>query len=173
MGFFDHIQKKGSTAIKAQPAQVRREIIIAPANPTKVRNLASRLRDNRILRVTSDVKRQPVNIQKPAKPRARNLRKRPSSAQLRLESDSDESSTDGFLEDSRKRVRISTDAEVDKQRQVRCRMAFSEDGGSFPIVRASDIASLRRPAKYRMAFPEFPQATEILLQYPSASQREE
>ncbi len=173
MGFFDHIQRKGSTAIKAQPAQIRKEIVTAPAHTRKTLNANLLPRNGRITPRTFNVKQKPVAVQQASRPRAQKSRKRPSSAQPRLESDSDESSMDGALEESRKRVRTSTDAEVDTKRLVRCRKAFSDkDGGLFPMVHAADIASLSKPTKYRAVFPEFPHATEILLQYPSASQRE-
>ena len=173
MGFFDHIQKKGSIAIKAQPAQVRREIVLAPVNPQKSLNSNPRLNDNRHLPGTLDMKRRPVTREQTSKPRTQNLRKRPSSTQPRLESDSDESSNDNFREGSRKRTRVSTDVEEDTRRHVRCRKAFSdEDGGSFPMVHAADIASLSKPTKYRAAFPDSVHATGIFLQYPSASHRE-
>ena len=173
MGFFDHIQKKGSTAIKSQPAQIRKEIVTASANPRKTLNLNTQLGDNRILPAPLNGKRKPVAVQPKPKPRVQTQKKRPSSVQPRLESDSDESSTDEFLDDSRKRARMSTDVEVDTKRQVRCRKAFSdEDGGYIPMVHAADIASLSKPTKYRAVFPEIPRAIEIYLQYPSASQRE-
>lgn len=172
MGFFDHIQRKGSTAIRAQPAQVRKEIVTIPANPRKALNPNPQPRNDRIPSRTLNVKQKPVAVQQALKARAQKSRKRPSSAQPRLDSDSDENSLDGVLEDSRKRVRASTDVEVDTKRLVRCRKAFSEDGGSFPMVHAAEIASLSKPTKYRAVFPEFPHATVIYLQYPSASQRE-
>ncbi len=173
MGFFDHIQRKGSTAIKAQPAQIRKEITTAPANPRKVLKPARQLAKGPISPRTLDVKQKSVAVQQTSKSRATNSRKRPSSVQPRLESDSDESPTDEVSKDSRKRVRRSTDGDVDTKRLVRCRKAFTdEDGGSFPMVHAADIASLSKPTKYKAVFPEFPYATEIFLQYPSASQRE-
>ena len=172
MGFFDHIQKKGSTAIKAQPAQVRKERVLTPGRTRKTQNSTLPLLPRAKPKVPN-AKRGKNSAHQTSKPRAQSSRKRASSAQARLESDSDESSTDGALQDSRKRVRQSTDVEVDTKRQVRCLKAFSnEDGGLFPMVRAADIASLSKPIKYRAAFPEFPQAKEIFLQYPSASQRE-
>ena len=173
MGFFDHIQKKGSTAIKAQPAQIRKEIVVAPANPQKTLNTYPRLGGTRHLPGQLNGKRKSAAVWPNPKFRDQNQKKRPSLAQPRLESDSDESSVDEFLEDSRKRARMSTDVEVDTKRQVRCRKAFSdEDYGSFPMVHAADIASLSKPTKYRALFPEVPRETEIYLQYPSASQRE-
>lgn len=173
MGFFDHIQKKGSTAIKAQPAQVRKEIVTASTRTSKTLNASLQPRNGRDIPRAFNVKQKPVAAQQASRQRAQRSRKRPSSAQPRLESDSDESSINGALEESRKRVRTSTDVEVDTKRLVRCRKAFSDkDGGSFPMVHAADIASLSKPTKYRAAFPEFPHARRILLQYPSASQRE-
>ncbi len=173
MGFFDHIQKKGSTAIKAQPAQVRTEIVLAPVKPHRSPNSNPRLKDNRYLPLTLNAKRKPVTKEQISKPRTQNLRKRPSLAQPRLESDSDESSNDQIVEGSRKRVRVSTDVEEDTKRQVRCGKAFSdEDRGWFPMVHAADIASLSKPTKYKAVFPDCAQATGIFLQYPSASQQE-
>ena len=107
------------------------------------------------------------------KSRAQNLRKRPVSTPQRLESDSDNDVSDQDLGDARKRARRTSDVERDLKRQIRSRKAFSEeDGGVFPMVHAVDVASLRKPTKYKAAFPNDPLAIEIHLQYPSASQSE-
>lgn len=63
--------------------------------------------------------------------------------------------------------------EPDVKRHIRSRKAFSdEDGGKFSMIHASEIATLSKPTEYKPAFPKDPEATEVHLQYPSASQRE-
>lgn len=175
-GFFDHIQRKGSKAVKAQPAQVRKETVIMPLNPRKALKPTLSQIDSRKSTSVPNRKQDGVTVLESSKAgnvRAQNRRKRPSSAQPRLESDTDEDSSNEVLNDSRKRLKADQDVETSCKRQVRSREAFSEeDGSSFQMVHAADIASLSNTTKYRLAFPMPSAVKEILLQYPSASQKE-
>lgn len=88
-------------------------------------------------------------------------------------SDSDDDVSDQDLGAAKKRARRASNVEPDPNRHIRSRRAFSDaEAGKFPMVHASAIASLSKPTKYKPAFPNDPQAIEICLQYPSASQRE-
>jgi len=172
MGFFDSIQKPGFKAAKGKNPHIHQEVTRAPTPPRTPIPLSQRL-NNRTLLSKRVPKQNGAARKASPKPRDQNSRKRAVATPQRLESDSDDDGADQDLEDSRKRVRRNSKLEPDLNRQIRSRKAFAEeDDGKFPIVHAADIASLSRPAQYILAFPNDPQATEINLQYPSASQRE-
>ena len=173
MGFFDSIQKPGFTAAKGKNVHIKQEIVKTALNPQKTfvpfaqRSNKRSLPDKNATKLNSQ-------IAKPSpESRAQNPRKRPASTPQRLESDSDDHVSDQDFVHARKRARRVSDVEPDPKRQIRSRKAFSEeDGGVFPMVHAVDVASLSKPTKYKAAFPNDPQAIEIRLQYPSASQSE-
>ncbi|KAL1999995.1 hypothetical protein VTN02DRAFT_3710 [Thermoascus thermophilus] len=110
------------------------------------------------------------------------IRKRPSPAQTqRLSSDDDDSEEDHHTDTSfevRKRARVSASAEPDPNRRIRSVKAFSEEGPkTFPMVHAADVVASARKAgrKFKRAFEGSAASdgpAEILLQYPSNSQRE-
>ncbi|KAF6231815.1 hypothetical protein HO173_009898 [Letharia columbiana] len=173
MGFFDSIQKPGFTAAKGKNVHIKQEIVKTALNPKKTfvpfpQHLKKRsLPDKKATVLDSQTAKLSP------KSRAQNPRKRPASTPQRLESDSDDDVSDHDLGDARKRARRTSDVEPDLKRRIRSRKAFSEeDGGVFPLVHAVDVASLSKPTKYKAAFPNDPQAIEIHLQYPSASQSE-
>jgi H3 lysine-79-specific histone-lysine N-methyltransferase len=73
----------------------------------------------------------------------------------------------------RKRARTSASAEPDPERQIRSVKAFSDEGTRpFKMVHAVDITSGQKAGKFKPAFGVEGKPTEILLQYPSASQKE-
>ena len=172
MGFFDSIQKPGFTAAKGKNIHIKQEIVKTALNSQKTLVPFPQHSKKRSL---SDKKTTKVNSHtgKPSpKSRTQNPRKRPASTPQRLESDSDDVS-DQELGDARKRARRNSDVEPDQKRQIRSRMAFSEeDGREVTMVHAIDVASLKKPTRYKAAFPNDPQAIQIHLQYPSASQCE-
>ena len=87
--------------------------------------------------------------------------------------DEDGDVSDEDLSMSAKRVKKHGGVEKDTNRQIRSKKAFSEeDGGVFPMIHASTIASLDGATKYKRAFPGYPDILDISLQYPSASQQE-
>ena len=87
--------------------------------------------------------------------------------------DEDGDVSDEDLSASTKRVKRFDSIEKDINRSIRSKKAFSdEEGGNFPMIHASTIASLDKPTKYKRVFPDYPGVLEINLQYPSASQRE-
>lgn len=76
-------------------------------------------------------------------------------------------------------MKVSTSAEPDLQRQVRSTAAFAEDAGkhTIPIVHASDIASMDKPAEFSRAFGDGSGSDSVdpfmvRLQYPGISQGE-
>ena len=173
MGFFDSIQKPGFTAAKGKNVHIKQEIVKTALNPQRTfvpfpqHSNKRSLPDKKAAKLSSQTaKPSPIS-------RAQNSRKRLASTPQRLESDSDDDVSDQDLGDARKRARKMRDAEPDPNRQIRSRKAFSEeDGGVFPMIHAADVASLSKHTKYKAAFPNDPEAIEVLLQYPSASQNE-
>ncbi len=172
MGFFDSIQKPGFTAAKGKNVHIKQEIVKTALNPQKTFVPFPQHSNKRSLPDKKATKLSSQTAKPSPKSRAQNPRKRPASTPQRLESDSDDDVSDQDLGDARKRARLIGDVEPDLKRQIRSRKAFEEDGGVFPMVHAVVVASLSKATKYKAAFPNDPQAIEIQLQYPSASQRE-
>lgn len=166
MGPFDFLQKKGSQAIKPQPAKIRKETISLHPNPRKTLDL-------RTVPTIKRVKKVDPNALEPPKARRQDSKKRQISKQPRLESDSDDSFSDGILEASNKRLRISPSVEPDRHRRLHCKKSLSADEAAMGnMVQAAEIASLQVATKYKPAFPDAPEATHIYLQYPSESAKE-
>lgn len=173
MGFFDSIQKPGFKAAKGRNSYIEQQVIRVTAPPRPSIPLSQRL-NNRQLPKKSTSAQNDENRDSTPRSRGSHRRKRPAVAIPHpLESDSDDDISDHALEGAKKRMRRASDVEPDLNRQVRSKTAFSEEnGGNFPMVHAADIASLSKPTKFTIAFPNDSQATEIYLQYPSNSQRE-
>lgn len=174
MGFFDSIQKPGFTAAKGKNVHIKQEIVRTALNPQKTfipfpqRSNKRSLPDKKVTKLLNSQTARPSPKSRPQMPR-----KRPASTPQRLESDSDDDESEQDLGEAMKRARRSSEVETDQKRQIRSRKAFSEEGGGvFPMVHAVDVASLSKPTKYKAAFPNDPQAIEVRLQYPSASQSE-
>lgn len=173
MGFFDSIQKPGFTAAKGKNVHIKQEIVKTALNPQKRFAPFPQHSNKRSLPLKKVTKVNGQTAKQSPKSRAQNPRKRLASTPQRLESDSDDDVSDQDLGDARKRARRNSDVEPDLNRRIRSRKAFSgEDGGVFPMVHAIDVASLNKPTKYKAAFSNDPQAIQIRLQYPSASQSE-
>jgi len=168
--FFSKLQKPGHKPLKQEKhpthTEIRKDVSI-PRRPNFTHPV-------HLKRTVVKPRRQDTAKPKTSpKPRTQNPRKRPGPAQQRLESDSDEAGSDKDLLDANKRARRSSEVEPDLKRHIRSRKAFSdEDGGKFSMIHASEIATLSKPTEYKPAFPKDPEATEVHLQYPSASQRE-
>lgn len=185
MGFFDHLQKKGSFAIKPQKAQIRKVEAKPAPSPSSASASSSGANSRHPPPQNSKSKHAHSISRSKSKDSARlqphssgrlgrslnsSSRKRPSPA-LRLSS-SDESDSED-IPDLRKRTKISPNAEVDLSRRVRSSKAFLEDGErTFPMVHAADITSEYKAGKFSGAFEESTDSVEVELQYPSASQRE-
>lgn len=173
MGFFDSIQKPGFTAAKGKNVHIKQEIVKTALNPQKTFAPFPQHSNKRSLPLKKVSKVNSQMAKSSPKSRAQNSRKRLVSIPQRLESDSDDDVSDQDLGAARKRARRNSDVEPDLNRRIRSRKAFSkEDGGVFPMVHAIDVASLSKPTKYKAAFSNDPQAIQIRLQYPSASQSE-
>lgn len=185
MGFFDHLQKGGAISLQAQKPQIRKVVQTRPTPPS--RSSSSRTPDQIPSRnspfyengkKTRGLKSRSVStdVEPPSSKRRlgtpSRTRKRPTPEQ-RLSSDDDDDVNDTDTSfDVRKRARLSDGAVSDPERRVRSVKAFSEEGSkSFPMVHAADIASLQK-TKYKRAFGEAGKPAHILLQYPSASQKE-
>ncbi|CAL5871109.1 uncharacterized protein PFLUO_LOCUS5355 [Penicillium psychrofluorescens] len=184
MGFFDHLQKGGAFSLQPKKPQVRK---VAQARPpaTASRSTPSTpdARPRRPQpssdpsRKVSAVKSRSVSSDADARPAKQRLstpsriRKRPT-PETRLSSDDDVSDSDTSFE-VRKRARTSASAEPDPDRRLRSVKAFSEEGARpFKMVHAADITSEQKAGKFKPGFGAEGKPTEILLQYPSASQRE-
>ena len=175
MGFFQSIQKPGFKAAQAKNSHLQQEVIKTTPDARKTQSpipFAQRL-NNRPLHMKQAPKPKGTKATPSPRLRLQNPRKRAASTPQRFDSDSDDDVSDGDLNISSKRARRRSEPEPDATRQIRSRKAFSaENGGQFPMVHAADIASLKKPNEYKTAFPEYPEAVEVQLQYPSASQRE-
>ncbi|KAG8530347.1 uncharacterized protein KY384_004849 [Bacidia gigantensis] len=185
MGFFDKLQKPGHTALKQQKGvshtETRKDLNVT-RNPylnqiqKKQIKTISRLTPERHSRHSTpdhSAKRKSSKPKTLTPETGSNSRKRASSTPQRQDWGSDDEGSDSDLNEVAKRVRRSTTIEPDPKRRIQSRKAFSdEDGGRFDMVHAANIASLVDPKKYRIAFPDFLDAKQIQLQYPSASQQE-
>ncbi|KAJ5101787.1 Histone methylation DOT1 [Penicillium alfredii] len=177
MGFFDHLQKGGAFSLQPKTTQVRKVVQTRPATPKPAQTPDSRSRvapsENQKARAS---KAQSASRDADARPAKRlntpsRIRKRPTPEQ-RLSSDDDVSDSDTSFE-VRKRARTSASAEPDPERRLRSVKAFSEEGTRpFKMVHAADITSGQKAGKFKPAFGAEGKSTEILLQYPSASQKE-
>ena len=171
MSFFNLIQKKGSKPIPPAPESISKEKIYGA--PTAKRTLnADVSRPKRTLPSTIAGGRKANKVRTNGS-LSRNSHKSKQSTPTRLVSDSDSQESDAGSEVQAKRARLTPDNRTVQRRAVRCQIAFSEDDdGIFPTVHAADIASLEKPPKYRLAFPQNDDIYSITLQYPSASQQE-
>lgn len=173
MGPFDFLQKKGSQAIKPQPAKIRKETVSIRPNPRKTLDPTAQRPRIRTVPTIKRVKKVDPNALEPPKARHQNSKKRRISKQPRLESDSDGSFSDDSLEASNKRLRISPSVEPDRHRRLHCTKSLSADEAAMGnMVQAAEIASLQMATKYKQAFPDDPEATHVYLQYPSESAKE-
>ncbi|BCS19239.1 histone methyltransferase DOT1 [Aspergillus puulaauensis] len=182
MGFFDHLQR-GGFSLQPKKPQIRQVVQSRPAPPSRPspqvankpssRNLSAEPRKK-----TRDSASRSASGDRDLPPSKRRLtplrnRKRPTPEQ-RLSSDDDDegSDTDTSLE-VRKRARTGDSAEPDYGRRLRSVKAFSgDDAKSLPIVHAAEITSVQKPGKFKPAFGNADQTSEILLQYPSATPKE-
>lgn len=180
MGFFDHLQKGGAFSLQAKKTQVRKVVQTKPAAPTRPATqtpdsrsprVQSQSRKTHVLKarsVSSDIDARPSKrLTTPSRPR-----KRPT-PDTRLSSDDDDFSDSDTSFEMRKRARTSASAEPDPERRIRSVKAFSEEGSRpFKMVHAADITSGQKAGKFKPAFGAASKPKEILLQYPSASQKE-
>jgi hypothetical protein len=183
MGFFDHLQKGGAFSLQAKKTQVRKVVQTKPAAPTRapVQNPDSRSpRDqssSERSRKTHALKARSVSSDADARLSKRlttpsRTRKRPT-PETRLSSDDDDVSDSDTSFEMRKRARTSASAEPDPERRIRSVKAFSDEGSRpFKMVHAADITSGQKAGKFKPAFGAASKPKEILLQYPSASQKE-
>ncbi|KAI9928259.1 Nucleosomal histone H3-Lys79 methylase [Aspergillus wentii] len=181
MGFFDHLQKGGSFSLQAQRPQIRKVVQARPVAPSRSSSQATDKAPSRVSSVNGRKTREPESRsvsrdpdQRPSRQRlntpSRNRKRQ--TPELRLSSDDDASDSDTSFE-VRKRARTGDSADPDPERRVRSLKAFSEEGSKpFSMVHAADIVSLQKAGRFKRAFGETDKSTEILLQYPSASQKE-
>lgn len=178
MGFFDHLQKGGAFSLQPQKNQVRKVVQTRPA-PSKSAPNTPESRSPRVQPSSERARKthaaRSVSSDPDARPSKRlntptRVRKRPTPEQ-RLSSDDDASDSDVSFE-VRKRARTSASAEPDTERRMRSVKAFSEEvTRPFKMVHASDITSSQKSGAFKPAFGAG-KAKEILLQYPSACQKE-
>ncbi|KAI9816841.1 MAG: Nucleosomal histone H3-Lys79 methylase [Pycnora praestabilis] len=175
MGFFDHLHKNGSTAIKPQGSQIRKEIVKIPSQPGVLKRnpsvtVSASQRSSVPIRSNGASKRAVLETKRTSLKPRNNMRKRPSPALQRLVSSSEESDNSESTETSRKRVRRSTSSEPDLKRRICSIPAFAEDNDDgLSFIHAEEIASLDKPTKF---IPAFEISSEILLKYPGAAQTE-
>ena len=170
MNFFDYLRKPGSNSVKPQPLQIRREVILTEAAPVrKVLTPALPRSKGRKSPPKSGVVGQDRLYPKKPLARGHASRKRPTPEQV-LESSSDASGSEEAIGVSHKKLKSSSTRELDRKRQVRSSEAFSRDNGiTYPIVHAADIASLDTSISFVPLFEGLTETAEVLLQYPSIS----
>lgn len=178
MGFFDHFQKGGAFSLQPQKNQIRKVVQTRPA-PAKSAPNTPNPRSPRVQPSSERSRKTPaarsVSSDPDARPSKRlntptRVRKRPTPEQ-RLSSDDDSGDSDASFE-VRKRARTSASAEPDPERRVRSVKAFSEEGARpFKMVHATNLTSAQKAGAFKPAFGA-EKASDILLQYPSASQKE-
>lgn len=182
MGFFDHLQR-GGFSLQPKKPQIRQVVQSRPAPPSRPSSQVANKPSSRNLsaeprKKTRESASRSASGDRDLPPSKRRLtplrnRKRPTPEQ-RLSSDDDDegSDTDTSLE-VRKRARTGDSAEPDYGRRLRSVKAFSgDDAKSLPIVHAAEITSVQKPGKFKPAFGNADQTSEILLQYPSATPKE-
>lgn len=181
MGFFDHLQTGGAFALQPKKTQVRKVVQTRPAPPkstsstpgTRTPQVPPTLDQSR---KANALKARSVSSDLDTRPAKRRntptrARKRPTPEQ-RLSSDDDVSDSDTSF-DVRKRARTSASAEPDPERRIRSVKAFSDEGTRpFKMVHAADVTSRQKAGRFKPAFGAEGKPAEILLQYPSASQKE-
>ncbi|KAL3472958.1 putative histone methylation protein Dot1 [Aspergillus californicus] len=182
MGVFDHLQKGGAFTLQARKPQIRQVVKTRPAPqrpPAQAPNRQHLVAEPR--KKTRDSASRSVSEERDYPASKRRLtplrnRKRPTPEQ-RLSSDDDDddegNNTDASF-DVRKRARIGDSPEPDYERRLRSVKAFSGDETrSLRIVHASRITSVEKRGKFQPAFGDTSKSTNIYLQYPSATPKEE
>jgi H3 lysine-79-specific histone-lysine N-methyltransferase len=183
MGFFDHLQKGGGAfSLQPKKPQIRKVVQTRPANPSrpppqnaeKAPSRASSSVNGKRTRESASrsASRDPgLRTPKQRLGSSSRTRKRQTPEQ-RLSSDDDASDTDTSFE-VRKRARTGDSAEPDLDRHLRSIKAFAEEGVKpLSMVHAKNVTSVQKAGKFTRAFGAGDKVTEILLQYPSASQKE-
>lgn len=180
MGFFDHLQRGGAFTLKPQKPQVRK--VVQPRRaPSSTSNtperapsraysssdqrgttLGSRSVSRDLGRRASSNRTTPLRARKRQTPEQR----------LSSDDDDDADDTDTSFE-VRKRARTGGSAEPDPDRRLRSLKAFSEDAArEFDMVHAADITSVQKAGQFTPTFEGGENSEDVLLQYPSASQKE-
>ncbi|KAK2737562.1 Nucleosomal histone H3-Lys79 methylase [Myotisia sp. PD_48] len=191
MGFFDHLQKKGTGAIQAQGFQIRKVESKSPlarssSAPSRA-GTSSPLSQSSLKRVTTSPqtlhkKKKSINTEEnnrlipvPSRPKS-SLRKRASPIQRLCSSSDDDSESDGETLDIRlgKRRKVSASAEPTVKRRIRSEASFSKAADRpLPVVQAADITTAEKSSsEFRNAFKGTEGRVSIMLQYPSFSPRE-
>ena len=165
MSFFDRLQKPGSTIIKPKPLQIRREVVTTQPRPS---SQTGPLPQSNGLQPK---KRERVEPQ-PSRTKPRSAGRSKISEQI-LRMSSDESSSDESILTAPKRFKSHIEEEVDSNRRVRSRKAFSTEGNDdHSRVHAADVMSLNTSVKYIPVFEGLVEETEVFVQYPSCLQSE-
>lgn len=182
MSFFGHLHKSGAPAIKPQGSQIRKEVIrVAPdvrshqriaSPPAGHPSGKSARQPNGAPQKTKAGVKHGLDESPNTKLNNKKPRHRPSPRSQPLQASSDSSDDDSFLARSSPKPRVTRSPDL--KRQVRCRAAFVDEDGTFPMVHAADIASIDKTNKYKPAFVDTAAGSTdvLLLQYPSASQPE-
>ena len=187
MGFFDNKQLPGQVAIKQQKQVLHTEVRKdkASAKPVAVRPSVERPTKSHSKSRAPPKPAPKAKTTEPQGPQAKTPQQKLQQARKRKSnsntpqprqywgSDSDGNESDDFLDKPRKRTKISPEAELDLNRKIRSSTAFDDErGGEFPIVHAADVANVGPSKAYTLAFPDFPDLKDLVLQYPSAAQQE-
>lgn len=172
MSFFDRLQKPGSTTIKPKPLQIRREVVTTqPRASSQTGPLPQSNGLQSKVQVRVPKKRERIEPQ-PSRTKPRSAGRSKISEQI-LKLSSDESSSDESILTTPKRFKSHVEEEVDSNRQVRSKKAFSAEGNDdHSRVHAADVISLNTSVKYSPVFEGLAEKAEIFVQYPSCLQSE-
>lgn len=180
MGFFDHLQPKGSNALKVQKPQIRREV---PKTDNK-KHSSSNKPKNKLEPPRRDTSSSATGTPAPpsrvyahgprklTKSRSTKRLQRKQQTVLVLESSSEDEDESSGQDHKRKRVKVQNTENSGPRRQLVALTAFA-DRQSAPLDYTHGVAITTQEAiKYIPAFPNSSETPELELQYPSRVARE-
>ena len=172
MGFFDHLNKQGSKAIKPQAIKVKKETIQSSASKSGTRPITLQNDSKNRSHTKKIVDDRPSIEHKPTESDIAKVRKRaqPSQGPLLSSSEDSDSQQDADSARPRKRSRIeSSRDQIDPKRQLRDTSA-SKGNVAASLVHGASIASASMEKKYRLYFDDV--TAPAFLQYPGLDQQE-
>jgi H3 lysine-79-specific histone-lysine N-methyltransferase len=176
MGFFDHLNKQGSKAIKPQTIRVKKETVQSSPSSSKNGFRPSNVQDSQNrLQLKKVVADRPATQHKStesdiAKVRAARKRAQPSQGPLLSSSDDSDSEQDAASAKARKKSKVeSSRDQIDPDRQLRD-ISVHKENVTASLVHGASIASAKMERKYKSYFDDV--AVPAFLQYPGADQRE-
>ena len=182
MGFFDHLQPTGVSAIKPQSSTVRTVVVKSTKAPVVSAHLQPAGRTTSPARKYHRLSSEAVSerassskSQSPAPSSVKGLarRRRLTPVVQPLTSSSEDTGDEASDDLPRKRVKtVNGSAGPRLNRRLRLENASADEQEDFALVHAADIARSDDLHRYMPAFDGSPVDLQVLLQYPGTSQRE-